>query len=75
MSFSIGVERTPQHLHVLYGHAKDSEFVQLARGAHRDDAAQFHDVGVHLVSATLLNLTVVLSAKWCKLNRIHLIVF
>lgn len=63
MPFSVGVERTPQHLHVLYSHAKDSEFVQLARGAHRNDTAQFHDVSVHLVSATLLNLTMVLSAK------------
>lgn len=73
VSLCVGVERTPQHLHVLDCHAEHCELVKLSRGAHWDNAAQFHDVRIHLVTAALFNLTMVLSVGR-PINKILLII-
>ena len=60
---------------MLYGQSQHSEFIKLSvhGTAHGHKGGQLCDVSVHLVTSTLLNLTVVLSAE-DKLNK-DLIIF
>lgn len=76
MSLCVRVDsRTPQGLHVLNRHSEDRQLVQLSTHgtAHRHHPGQLGDISVHIVSASLLNLAVVLPERKEKNKQIKCI--